>query len=204
MKPNHYLLFIKRLDWLLLTPMLLLIFLGLATLYSGTFNAGQPNLILFKKQLIFFMLGFGLLLILSAFNYRHWQNYAPYIYGLALTLLVAVYFWGTIIRGTRGWFYILGFGLQPVELAKLALVLMLANIYTKRKNKEKKWSTILLAGGATLLPASLAMLQPDFGSAAVMIGIGIAFYFLLSLRPKNLIYIILISMVVSITMWNFV
>ncbi len=204
MKLNYYLSFLKRLDWLLLMPMLLLVFIGLASLYSNSINNPQINLILFKKQLIFFILGFTLLITTSIFNYRHWQSYSLYIYIISLFLLVAVYFWGTIIRGTRGWFYIFGFGLQPVEIAKLALVLMLAKIYTKYRGKEKSWKTILLVIGITLLPVSLAILQPDFGSAAILMGIGIGFYLLLSLKAKNLIYIILIIILISIFLWNFI
>jgi len=201
---NKYLTYLKNFDWLLLAPVFLLSFFGLAILYSGTLNVANPDWTLFNKQLSFFILGVILLIITSIINYRRWKTYAMVLYGISLILLVIVLFWGTTIRGTTGWFSIFGFGLQPVELMKFALVLILAWLYSRNKGREKEWSTIFSVGLITLIPVGLAMLQPDFGSAAVMMGIGFGFYMLLSMKLKNLIFIILIIIVISTVLWNFV
>ncbi len=181
--------YIKKTDWLLVLPVFLLIFFGLASLYSNAINSSPPNWTFFKKQLFFFGLGTLLMLILANINYKRWKNYAWGFYILALVLLVAVLLWGTTIRGTTGWFYFFGFGFQPVELMKFALVFALANFYSEAVGKEKEFSTVLKIAGLILLPVALAMLQPDFGSAAIMLSIGLAFYLLLSARIKNLLYL---------------
>jgi len=201
---KKYFIYLKNFDWLLLAPIFLLSFFGLATLYSGTLNVTTPDWTLFNKQLLFFIIGIFLLIITSVINYRHWKTYAVVLYGFSILLLTAVLFFGTTIRGTTGWFYFLGFGLQPAELMKFVLVLMLAWLYTKRRGQEKKWSTLLLVTLITLIPIILAMLQPDFGSAAIMFGIGFGFYMLLSMKPKNLILIIIIFILIATVLWNFI
>lgn len=196
--------YLKKIDWLLLLPVFLLSIFGLASLYTNALNSAAPDWTLFNKQSIFFVIGFILLFIFSGLNYKKWQNQVLTFYIISLLLLIAVFFWGTTIRGTTGWFYILGFGLQPVELMKFTLALNLAAFYHNRVGKEKDKKTILYVSLITLVPASLAMLQPDFGSAAVLLGIGFGFYLLLSMRPKDLIIIGLIIILTIILLWNFV
>ena len=195
--------YLKKYDWFLLVPTLLLTIFGLASLYSGTLNVAEPNWIFFNKQLTFFIIGFGLLIFASIVDYRRWRSYSLIFYFIALIFLVAVLFWGTEIRGTTGWFYIFGFGLQPVELMKFAMVLTLAFVYSKRKDKEQSASTLLIVSMITLIPVFLAILQPDYGSAVIMLGIGVGFYALINMKPKHLIYILLLVVLSSILIWNF-
>ena len=199
-----HLSYLKRLDWLLLISTLLLILFGLATLYSTTINVAQPNLLIFNKQLIFFIVGFVFLLAVSSLDYRRLRIYSLLLYILSILLMVAVLFWGTTIRGTTGWFYFLGFGLQPVEVAKFVLVLALADIYAKRRGREGHWLTMILSILFTLIPTTLALLQPDFGSAAVLIGIGLGFFALINLNRKNVLFILIVLVLVSIFLWNFI
>lgn len=199
----NYLSYLKKIDWLLLVPALLLILLGLVSLYTGTLNMENPDWTLFNKQLVFFVIGSVIMIIASAVDYRLWRNYSLILYVASVILLAAVLFWGTTIRGTTGWFYFLGFGLQPVELVKFILVIVLAYIYSKRKGYEDRWTTIIMAAIVTLIPASLAMRQPDFGSAAVLMAVGLAFFGLLSMRSKHLIILLVGIIIISIVAWNF-
>ena len=189
---------------MLLIPALLLILFGLATLYSGTLNVENPDWTFFNKQLTFFIIGLVLLISMSIIDYRSWRTYALLLYIFSLALMVMVLFWGQTIRGTTGWFYIFGFGLQPAELMKFTLVLMLAYIYSKRKDKESEWATLGLVTAATLVPVVLAILQPDFGAATVLIGIGVGFYGLINMKRSHVLFILIGVILMSIIMWNFV
>lgn len=199
-----YISYLKKIDWLLFIPALLLILFGLATLYGGTLNVENPDWTFFTKQLTFVGIGLVILILSSLVDYRSWRTYGLVLYGAALALMVAVLFWGETIRGTQGWFYIFGFGLQPVELAKFLLVLALAYVYNKRKGKEKEWTTVGIVALLTLVPAILALLQPDFGSAIVIAGIGSAFYGLINMKAKHLLFLVIGVALAGIVLWNFI
>jgi len=200
----NYLLYLKKIDWLLLVPALLLALIGLATLYTGTLNVENPDWTFFNKQLIFFIIGFVIMIGASAIDYRVWRNYSLILYLGSIILMVAVLLWGTTIRGTMGWFYFLGFGLQPVELAKFILVIALAYVYTKRKGSEDRPVTMIIVAALTIIPTVLAMLQPDFGSAIVLVAIGLGFFGLVSMKKKHLLFLLVGLVLASILLWNFV
>lgn len=198
-----YLSSVKKINWLLLAPVLLLIILGLATLYTMNLNTDNPDWTALNKQLLLAGVGLVFFFITAFFDYRRLANYSRNIYLFSLLLLGAVLIWGRTIRGTTGWFSFGGFSFQPVELAKLALVLQLASFYNRRRGREKETSTGVLMWVTTLLPVGLTILQPDLGSAAMLLVIGGGFFALLSLRPKQLILIFFIALVVVTAAWNF-
>ncbi|NMB47947.1 rod shape-determining protein RodA [Candidatus Kuenenbacteria bacterium] len=204
MSLGKYLRFIKEIDWLLLVPVLLLVFLGLATLYTANLNVENPDWTVLNKQLISFSIGMVSLLALAFFDYRRLASHSLALYVLTILLLAAVLVWGKTIRGTTGWFSILGFSFQPVELAKLSLIIALASFYSRRRGREKTGGAIFLSVILTLIPVGLTMLQPDFGSAAILLSIGGAYFIFLSLKPKQIIFLMLIVIVVATMIWNYV
>lgn len=195
--------YIKQFDWLTFVPVFILILIGLASLYSQNISMAQSDLTLFNKQLTFFTMGIILMFVLSAVDFRFWRTYGITLFLLANILMILVLIWGTTIRGTTGWFNFFGFTFQPVELAKIGLVVVLALIYNRRKGKEKTVLTYALVGVATMLPAVLAMLQPDFGSAMVLVGIGFGFFALISMERKHFLLIIIGLTTLSLLVWNF-
>ncbi|EKE01822.1 MAG: hypothetical protein ACD_21C00042G0001, partial [uncultured bacterium] len=92
----------RRLDWILIIAVFLLFCLGLAAIYSVDLGKEQGGN--FEKQIVFGVLGFLLLFILSSINYSGWRVSGRTLYVLTLILLVSVLFFGSTIRGTRGWF----------------------------------------------------------------------------------------------------
>jgi rod shape determining protein RodA len=201
---SSYFSYFKKIDWLLLLPVALLVILGLVTLYTTNLNIENPDWLSLQKQLIFFALGLILLFIISFFDYRRLANYSWPIYLVAIILLAAVLVWGNTIRGTTGWFSFWGFNFQPVELAKFSLVLVLSFFYSRRRGREKDTSTVLSLIIITAIPTLLTMLQPDLGSAAMLLGIGLSFFVFLSLQPRQIIFIILAVIAIAVLMWNFV
>lgn len=204
MNIGEYLSDLKKMDWLLLAPVLLLIIFGLATLYTANLNVENPDWTTFNKQLLSAGLGLIGLLAIKLIDYRRLANYSWLIYFTSLMLLVIVILWGKTIRGTTGWFVFLGFNFQPVELAKFALVLTVASFYNKCHGREKNFSTVATLVLITMAPVILTMLQPDLGSAAMLLAVGLAFFGLLSLKPKQIIYVALMAAVAVIAVWNFV
>src|SRR3989339_262141 len=114
-------------DWKLFGAILFLVSIGLASIYSVDLSRGY-ELVLFKKQLFASVVGLGILIVASLAHSALWRHTAKWWYGLSVFLLLSVLIFGTTSRGTRGWFNFFGFSFQPVEIAKIGLILMLAYI----------------------------------------------------------------------------
>lgn len=93
---------------------------------------GGINLLAFRKQIIFAAIGLVGYVALSLVDYHRWRSYAPYLYILALLLLIGVLLFGNSVHGTKGWFNILGLGIQPVEFVKIILIISLAAYFSGR------------------------------------------------------------------------
>ena len=86
------------------------------------------NLLNFKKQIVFFILGIIVLFFIAIFfDYRVLVKYNAWLYALGVILLVAVLFFGNTIRGTTGWFEFGSLSFQPVEFVKLFLIIYFSN-----------------------------------------------------------------------------
>jgi cell division protein FtsW len=141
-----------------------------ASAYINAFRYEEPHRLLVKQGL-WAALGMALLGIAMRIDYRIWRQ--PVVVGgavaIAFLLLVAVLF-STPINGTRRWFGVGGFGIQPSELAKLAAILFVAALLERRMRrinelKEVAWPIALVIGAMT----ALIMLEPDFGTSACLV-----------------------------------
>ena len=102
------------------------------------------------------------------FDYRRWRDYSFALYPIIVLLLVILLFVGTTLSGTRGWFSFFGFTLQPVELAKIVLIMFLAWYFNRCGEDVKRLRHFLISGAAAAGLSGLVLLQPDFGSAMVL------------------------------------
>jgi rod shape determining protein RodA len=138
-------------------------------IYGIGISQEPSNLFLFQKQFVTAIIGCIAILGLIFLDYRHLRAYGFVIYAFGALILLAVVFFGVEVNGTRGWFRLGALSFQPVELAKIALAAYLAAFYAKRGRGRLSWTTFLMGGIATGIYALLVMLQPDFGSAMVII-----------------------------------
>ncbi|HEV2035876.1 MAG TPA: rod shape-determining protein RodA [Candidatus Dormibacteraeota bacterium] len=166
----------NRLDHLqpLLVGMLSL--LGLMTIYSAHAE--------WARQMLWVALGVAAYSAASALDYRRLRALAPGLYAGMVLLLVAVHLVGRTALGARRWLSVGGFPLEPSELSKLLLVLILA-AYLSRGDRVS-WRGL---GGALLLvapPAYLILTQPDLGTTIVFVAVLMGMLFLAGARPWQL------------------
>jgi len=165
---NRFKLYLKNFDWIILAAVMLLVVFGLVEIYSVALGQGSVNLLNFQKQLLFAGVGFCGLFLFSFFDAYFLKSLNRYFYALAVIILTAVLLFGSTVRGTKGWFSLAGFNLQPVEFVKLVLILFLASFFSGLATKVKTARHFFLSLlGAGLLIA-LALWQPDFGSAMIL------------------------------------
>ncbi|EKD79124.1 MAG: hypothetical protein ACD_41C00160G0003, partial [uncultured bacterium] len=160
----------RRLDWWLVGIVLVLIAASTVTLFSLNQSSAGELSDRFEKQVVFVVLGLIVLLVASQLNYRMFLQYAYIHYLIWLVILIAVLFIGTTIRGTTGWFQIAGISLQPVEFAKVAFILAAARFLADRSFAMERWKTVLQYSALVLGYVLFILVQPDFGSAAVLVG----------------------------------
>lgn len=164
---NIYKLSPRSFDWQLFVCVIFLVLMGLASVYSVDLSRGA-QLFYFKKQLIAFGIGLLLLLIASTSQHILWRYLAKWWYAGSVLLLLGVLLFGQTIRGTRGWFSFAGFSFQPVEMAKVGLILMIAYIVSRFGRRFDRPLFFFGTGIVTFLCVGLVMLQPDLGSALLL------------------------------------
>jgi len=162
---------IRHLDPVLILTSVGLTIYGLLMVYSATHQSlaslGEPRGFFLNKQLAFMMLGLIVLVIVAIFDYRLVKVYAPFIFAAAVLLLFLVLTpLGSEAAGAQRWITLVGFQLQPSEIAKLAVIAMIA-AYLSEIRTGIRLEHVWRAAGLTLIPMGLVILQPDIGTSMV-------------------------------------
>ncbi len=173
-------------DWIMLLAVLLVAGMSLINLYSSTY-AGIGKSV-FLKQTYFYIIGFGIILTIITFDYRHFLAWNYPLYGLINILLISTFFIGGSIAGTQRWLNLGFFHLQPSEPAKLILVITLASYYY-RKDTGKGFSLqeLLIPIGLTGIPFLLIMKQPDLGTALMLVAVFVSMTLFVKLKWSTLL-----------------
>jgi len=198
-----------KIDRVLFTATLLLVCVSVVMVYSASAVIAlerfqQPYLFL-TKQALWSVLGLAVLGVAMRVDYRTYRNEAFIwcLLALVLLMLVAVLF-SAPVNGTRRWFGVGGFGIQPSELAKVACVFFTALMLERRMHRIDDLSYSLLPIGLIIgLVVALILLQPDFGTSmslalvvAVMVfaaGLHYRYFVGLALVALPAIYLVLVA-----------
>jgi rod shape determining protein RodA len=175
----------RRLDLAQPAAAALLAALGVMTIYSA--NAD------WTRQVAWILLGVVAYVMAASFDYRRLLPLAPFMYCGMLFLLVAVHLVGRTALGARRWLSVAGFPLEPSELSKLLLVVMLAAFLAQRPTLSWRRFGIVLVLAAP--PAALILTQPDLGTTIVFAAILLGVLFLGGARPAQLASIAIAALV---------
>jgi rod shape determining protein RodA len=161
---------LARLDWPLLFVTFLLCGVGLLNVYSGTRALGGETSTLFAKQAIWIAVGLAVFFAVYYLSDGFIEEATPAFAVSILALLVVVLVVGKIRGGAQRWISLGGFNFQPSEFAKIAVALVLARYYSaKYQYGGIGLRETLPAVGMVLLPFLLVALQPDLGTAGVLL-----------------------------------
>lgn len=197
--------FFKKIDWALFLPVLFLCFFGLAAIYSVALGQGQGGFLNFQKQIIWLAISLVLMFFLSRLDYRLWRKIGWIGYGISLLLLILVLTpLGASIRGSRGWFDFGFLSFQPVELAKVFIIIVLADVYSRYGRSIHKLASLLFLSLIVLLPLVLVVIQPDFGSAMILFFTWLISFFLVTKNKWHFAVIIGGLAAILMISWLFV
>ena len=147
---------------------IMLLLIGLLSIYSATYDAGASSY--FHRQIIWAIVGFVVMTVIMFTPFRLLQFVSFPAYALSLLFLIAVLIAGKTVAGSKSWFGLRGFGLQPSEIAKVTTILALAAFLSYRHVSLRRFTDVLKASSIVLLPVVLIILQPDMGTTIVYLG----------------------------------
>lgn len=171
---NFDLRFLRNMDWVLLAAVLALGTLGLFVVASATRGQfGVQSSAYVLKQAAGLLLGLAGLVFVLLFDYAEFERLYRFLYiaNIALLSLVFVPFLGKEVNGTRGWLDLGVILVQPSEIAKVLVILTLATLLARQEGSLGSFWHLLLAGGHIAPTLGLILLQPDLGTALVLLAI---------------------------------
>ena len=166
-----------RFDWYALILYLMLVGIGLINIYSAVYDFDNRAIAdgFMQKQIIAFGIGLIVIFLFQFIDIKFFERYASILYLLSMLSLLGLWLFGTDVSGARSWYTIGGFSLQPSEFAKVAVALAIAKHLGSFNTLIDRVKDYLGAFVIIAIPAILTILQPDPGTAMVLLG----FFFVL-------------------------
>lgn len=192
---------LQHVDWVLILATIPVIGAGLVSMYSFV---GVNDL--FEKQIIWALGAIGLALFIALFDLRILRRTST-IVALFLFfsfLLLALFLFGSVFQGARGWFDLGFFAFQPADPMKLILILVLAKYFSRRHIEIAHYKHILVSGMYAFIPFMLVLLQPDFGSALILFAIWFGMTLVSGISKKHLLIVFTLGVTAFVLLWSFV
>jgi len=190
----------KREFYIILFTAVLISVIGIINIYSTTHLFSSHSL----RQTQWLLISAITAVILFHIDYLRVYNMRWILYFFTLVLLLMVDIVGIEGGGARRWLKLGGWSFQPSEFAKLTIIIILSS-FIDQKWKPEGWNTIDLIKMFLLifLPAGLVVLQPDLGTAGIIMLIGFFLMVISGMRLKTLFYIFLFFLITLPVMWRF-
>ena len=192
----------QTVDWLLIIPILLVMGIGLITNFPMEgFSADS----LFFKQLIFTIIGTGILLFFSMNTYTALKGpfVSPILFLSSIGVLGALLLFGQEINGAKSWFTFGSIALQPVEFVKIVLIIVLARYFTSRHIHIHHIRHVLVSLGLAGTMFLLVFKQPDLGSSVILLAIWAGMIGVSGVSKKHIIALLVCAIAGSLIAWQF-
>lgn len=189
---------IRKIDWLLLLNIVALVGFGLLSLTAAMASPATGNEVtlseklanlnwsLVMRQAIWFVIGLVAMLLVMMIDYTALRDAAPVIYWINVVILALLYLLATVTKNTVSWYKFGSVGFQPSELMKISLMLMLGSMLAGRPQDQKieTFSDLWKPALIVILPFLLVALQPDMGTAMVLVCVAAGILFVVGLGKK--------------------
>jgi rod shape determining protein RodA len=180
---------IRHFDFLLMAAAVALVAFGAILIYSGsltTYGNGDEALRHpVARQIAFAAVGVVIAILLSRVDYRALGYGAAGLYVSILAILVFVLIVGPTTYGSRRWIDVGGTSIQPSEIAKLGIIIVLAKFLSENQERLKDWRIFLASLAIAAVPAALVFAEPDLGSAVIFAAIWLAMVIMAGARSRH-------------------
>ncbi len=193
---------LKYFDVPLLIVSGLLLLIGLALQYAVSLSGG--TLEIFYRQLTFSVIGAALFFLFAFYNYHRLSKLNRVAYLVLIVALLFLLVFGVQVRGSARWIELGFFRLQPAELAKVIVGIGLARWLYLKRGQINSWKNFLITFLYAAVPAVLIFLEPDLGSASIVMAVWFGLMLLSPLRKSYVIIFIIASLIFAGVAWRFV
>lgn len=191
----------QGIDWVLFCATLPLLGAGLVTMNSFTGAEG-----LFIRQIIWILVSFGIFFGLSFVDFRFlrktWVSVTFFL--VSCVLLASLFVVGKVSHGAASWFSLGLFSIQPADIIKLVVIIILAKYFSRRHIEIANVRHIIVSGLYAAVIFLLVLVQPDFGSAVIIFMIWFGMVLVSGISKKHLFAMFLAGVLVFAGLWTFV
>jgi len=189
---------LRHVDLSLVATAIVLSSFGLLMIYSATRSrlgdAGLDPQYYLQRQAMFVAIGFGIMFVTAAIDYRIFRDFAPMIYAATLGALLLVLALGSVHKGQQAAFDVGPFQFQPSEFAKVSLIVCLA-AYAASIRGEIDGRRLLVILGVAGVPMGLIYLQPDLGTSLVFAAILLGMLLVSGVKARYLSALMVLAVV---------
>ena len=193
-----------HIDWPLVAAITLLCAIGLAMIYSTTWDqvrqVAGPQV---RIQLYALVLGLIAFAICLSIDYRTLAEHSLWIYGALVVVLLYVMFFGDVRGGSRRWISLGFFNVQPSEFARIAVTLVVGAIFAENRRGARTTGDLVVPGALTLVPMALIARQPDLGTAVTLLPVFLGIAFIAGLRARLIVVFALLALLAAPVAWTF-
>ncbi len=194
---------LRRLDWPLLLFVCGVLALALPTLYSASLaSESAPNWYYLKRQMVGLLVGLLALLAANSLDHRHFAEVTRPVYWACIGLLIVVLAVGREVNGATSWLVFGGFRLQPSEVAKLALILALAQYFADDEVDGSEWPCLFRSLLILAVPVGLILLQPDLGTALTFFACWLVMLWWSGARWWHVLLILAAGLLAAAALWQ--
>jgi rod shape determining protein RodA len=192
----------KHFDTTLLIVSGLLMLIGLAVQYAVSVSSGTLGI--FYRQLLFSVAGIGIFLLFASYNYHRLAKLNRVAYVVLIAALIYLLIFGDPIRGSARWIDFGFFQLQPAELAKIIVGLGLSRWLYLKRGQINSWKSLAITFLYAAIPALLIFLEPDLGSASIVMAVWFGIMLISPLRRIYIVVFIILGLICAGLSWQFV
>lgn len=194
-------------DWVLFGAVFFISIAGILTMNSFLpSDVGGVEKVFFTRQIIWLSISTIFLFAASMIDWRFLRRTGASVFlffGIC-SILLLLFIAGSVFKGAKSWFDLGAFAFQPVDFAKLILVVILAKYFSRRHIEIANIRHILVSGFYAFVIFLLVFLQPDFGSAIIIFAIWLAMVLISGISKKHLAAVFFSVLIVFCSLWFFV
>jgi len=194
---------LRSFDWLLFGAIFFIAVAGILTMNSFVSSEAGGQDVFFFRQIIWLFVATIILFVSSMIDWRFLRrtDFVVSAFLVVCFLLLLLFVLGSVFKGAKSWFNLGAFAFQPVDFAKLVVVIILSKYFSRRHIEIANVRHILISGFYTFVIFLLVFLQPDFGSAIIIFLVWFSMVLFSGISKKHLAAVFAIGLLAFSALW---